>query len=95
VLADLLVFAKSSASMWEQLPPATDVVIDDDLAGERGWMVVAEGLGLAGFPEAVRDVALITTDEGFVTRPLSLAALEGRVALLDGPLHAYPVLSDA
>jgi homoserine dehydrogenase len=95
VLADLLVFAKSSASMWEQLPPAADVVIEDDLAGERGWMVVADGLGMAGFPEAIRDMALITTDEGFVTRPLSLAALEGRVALLDGPLHAYPVLSDA
>jgi hypothetical protein len=95
VLADLLVFAKSSASMWEQLPPATDVAIEDDLAAERGWMVAADGLGVEGIPQAIRDLSLATTDEGFVTRPRSLAALEGRLALLDRPLHAYPVLSDA
>jgi homoserine dehydrogenase len=95
VLADLLVFAKSTASMWEQLPPASDIAIEDDLAAERGWMVVAEGLAVTGIPEAIRELALATTDEGFVTRPLSLAALEGRLALLDQPLHAYPVRSDA
>jgi homoserine dehydrogenase len=95
VLADLLVFAKSSASMWEQLPPASEVAVEDDLAGERGWMVVVEGLGVMGIPATIADLALATTDEGFVTRPLSLAALEARLASLERPASAYPVLSDA
>ena len=95
VLADLLVFAKSTASTWEQLPPAPEVSVEDDFAGERGWMVVVDGLGEAGFPDSIRDLSLATTDEGFVTRPLSLAALEGRLALMERASHAYPVLADA
>jgi hypothetical protein len=58
-------------------------------------MVVIEGLGEVGLPDPIRDLSLATTDEGFVTRPLSLAALEGRLALLEGASHAYPVLADA
>jgi hypothetical protein len=95
VLADLLVFAKSTASTWEQLPPAPEVSVEDDFAGERGWMVVVDGLGEAGFPDSIRDLSLATTDEGFVTRPRSLAALEGRLALMERASHAYPVLADA
>jgi len=95
VLADLLVFAKSTASTWEQLPPAPEVSVEDDLSGERGWMVVVDGLGEAGFSDSIRDLSLATTDEGFVTRPLSLAALEGRLALMERASFAYPVLADA
>jgi hypothetical protein len=58
-------------------------------------MVVVEGLGEVGFPESIRDLSLATTDEGFVTRPLPLAALEGRLALMERASHAYPVLADA
>jgi hypothetical protein len=56
---------------------------------------VVEGLGEVGFPESIRDLSLATTDEGFVTGPLPLAALEGRLALMERASHAYPVLADA
>lgn len=95
VLADLLVFANSNASTWEQLPPAADIAVEDDLAAERGWFVTIPGVGVAGFPEAVKELALATTDEGFVTRPVSLLAMTARLALIGRPLHAYPVLADA
>jgi homoserine dehydrogenase len=95
VLADVLVFANSNASMWEQLPPASQVAVEDDLAVERGWLVILEGLGPAGFPEPVRELALATTDEGFVSRPLSLTLLTSRLGLIDRPMFAYPILSDA
>jgi homoserine dehydrogenase len=95
VLADVLVFANSNASTWEQLPPASEVAVEDDLASERGWLVILEGLGAAGFPETVRELALASTDEGFVSRPMSLTQLTSRLGLIDRPMFAYPVLSDA
>jgi homoserine dehydrogenase len=95
VLADVLVLANSNASTWEQLPPASDVAVEDDLGVERGWLVILEGLGAAAFPEPVREVALASTDEGFVTRPMSLTLLTSRLALIEQPIVAYPVLSDA
>ncbi len=96
VLADVLALAADPAdATWGALPPAGSLSIEDDLAVERGWLIVVEGLGVLGFPAAARDLALATTDEGFVTRPLSLAALSGRLGAFDSPVHAYPVLSDA
>jgi homoserine dehydrogenase len=95
VLADVLVFANSSASTWEQLPPAPAVGVDDDLSMERGWLVTMEGLGPAGFPETLREAALVTTDEGLVTRPIALGQLSSRLGLRDRPTYAYPVLSDS
>jgi homoserine dehydrogenase len=96
VLADVLALTADPAdATWGALPPAGELAVEDDLAVERGWLIVVEGLGVLGFPEAARDVALATTDEGFVTRPLSLAALGGRLGSFDRPVHAYPVLSDA
>jgi homoserine dehydrogenase len=95
VLADLLVLANSNASTWEQLPPASDIAVEDDLAIERGWFVVVEGLGVAGFPDAVKELALASTDEGFVTRPITLTTMATRLGLFERPLHAYPILSDA
>jgi homoserine dehydrogenase len=95
VMADLLVFAKSHASTWEQLPPAGPIVADDDLLGERAWLLVLPDVGLLGIPEPLRAMALATTDGGLVTGPSSLATLESRLLLVDGVVHAYPVLADA
>ena len=95
VLADILVLSYNSlASTWEQLPPAGRLDVDDDLAAERGWLVTVEGLGAAGMPEPLRDLTLATTDEAFVTRPISLAALSTRLALTDWPMVLYPTLMD-
>ena len=57
--------------------------------------MVVDGLGEAGFPEAVRELALVTTDEGFVSKPASLTALTAKLGLFDRPLTVYPVLEDA
>jgi len=95
VLADLLVLGNSNASTWEQLPPAPDVALEDDLTIERGWLVIVEGLGVMGFPDAVRELALASTDEGIVTRPITLSMMTSRLGLFERPLQAYPILSDA
>jgi homoserine dehydrogenase len=95
VLADVLVFANSNASTWEQLPPAEEVSVEDDLAVERGWLVIIEGLGPAGFPETIRELALATTDEAFVSPPMSLTLLTSRLGFVERPMVAYPILSDA
>ena len=95
ILADVLALAGGAGSTWGLLPPAGDLDSGDDLAGERGWLVVIEGLGMAGFPEWVREVALVTTDEGFVSKPTMLTAMTTRLGLLDRAVTVYPVLSDA
>jgi homoserine dehydrogenase len=95
ILADVLALGMGAGSTWGRLPAATDMVIEDDLAGERGWLVVIEGLGQAGFPEQVRELALAATDEGFVSRPSSLSALTAKLGLFDRTLTIYPILADA
>jgi homoserine dehydrogenase len=95
VLADVLALGSGAGSTWGILPPAQEMTLEDDLDGERGWLVVIEGLGEAGFPEAVKDLALATTDEGFVTRPTSLTAMTARLGVFDRPVTVYPVLGDA
>jgi homoserine dehydrogenase len=95
VLADVLVFANSNASTWEQLPLADEVDVEDDLTVERGWLVTIEGLGPAGFPETIRELALATTDEAFVSPPMSLTSLTSRLGFVERPMVAYPILSDA
>jgi homoserine dehydrogenase len=95
VLADVLALDRGAGSTWGQLPPAGDLEVTDDLTQEHGWLVVVEGMGAAGFPDSVKELALVTTDEGFVTRPMSLLAMTGRLGLLDQVVTIYPVLSDA
>jgi hypothetical protein len=96
VLADVLVFSNSNASTWEQLPPAPAMPVEDDMSAEGGWFVTLEGLGPAAFPERLREGALATTDEGLVTRPMSLSELTARVGMLERglPAHAYPILAE-
>jgi homoserine dehydrogenase len=96
VLADVLVFANSNASTWEQLPPAPSVAVEDDLALERGWFVTLEGLGPAAFPERLREATLASTDEGLVTRPMTFAELSTRLSLVESGRvsHVYPVLAE-
>jgi homoserine dehydrogenase len=95
VLADVLVLAYNShASTWEQLPPAPRVEVADDLAIERGWLVTIEGLGAAALPEPLREVMLATTDEAFVTKPISLVALTTRLGFSEWPMVIYPILMD-
>ncbi len=67
----------------------------DDFADERGWLVVLDGLGAAGFPDSVKGVALASTDEGFVSQPMTLLQLTAKLGLLDRAVIIYPVLSDA
>jgi homoserine dehydrogenase len=95
ILADVLALSTGAGSTWGSLPPADALRVEDDLSGERGWLVVLEGLGEAGFPEAIKEVALATTDEGFVCRPMSAIALTSRLGPVDNRLAIYPVLSDA
>jgi homoserine dehydrogenase len=95
ILADVLALGRGEGSTWGILPAAEALELEDDLAGERGWLVVIDGLGEAGFPEAARELALVTTDEGFVSKPASLTALTAKLGLFDQPLTVYPVLEDA
>ncbi len=95
ILSDVLALAAGAGSTWGRLPPAGQMDVTDDLAGERGWLVVVEGLGEAGFPETVKELALATTDEGFVSRPMSLTAMSARLGIFDRAVTVYPILSDA
>ena len=95
ILADVLALGRGDGSTWGILPAAAAMELEDDLVGERGWLVVVDGLGEAGFPEAARELALATTDEGFVSKPASLTALTAKLGLFDRPLTVYPVLDDA
>ena len=95
VLADVLAFGNGVASTWEQLPPADDIEVTDDLTTERGWLLAIEGVGAAGFPERVKELALATTDEGLVSRPIGLIELTARLGMLDKPVTLYPILSEA
>jgi homoserine dehydrogenase len=96
VLADVLVLShNSSASTWEQLPPAPRAEVDDDLSGERGWLVAIEGLGAAAIPETLRESVLASTDEAFVTRPVSLTTLGNRLGFSEWNTVMYPILMDA
>ena len=95
ILADVLALGMGAGSTWGRLPAAEDMAIEDDLLAERGWLVIVEGLGRAGFPEQVKELALASTDEGFVSRPSSLTALTAKLSLLERSLTIYPILSDA
>ena len=95
ILADVLALGMGAGSTWGRLPAATDMAIEDDLAAERGWLVVVEGMGQAGFPEQVKELALASTDEGFVSKPSSLTALTAKLGLFERELIIYPILSDA
>ena len=95
ILADVLALEHGSVSTWGQLPPASEMPVEDDLGIERGWFVAIDGLGAEGFPDAIKELALATTDEGFVTRPVSLMAMSSRLGLMDRSIYAYPILTDA
>lgn len=95
VLADLLVLGNSTASTWEQLPPAAAVEVTDDLSLERGWFVAIEGVGAAGFPNGAKELALATTDEGLVSKPMTLIELSAKLGMHQSPVTLYPILSDA
>lgn len=95
VLADVLALSAGAGSTWGQLPPAGGLEIADDLVGPQGWLVLVEGLGVAGLPDALRQLALASTDEGFVTPPLALSELTARVGLVDRAMSVYPILAEA
>ena len=95
ILADVLAIGGGAGSTWGNLPPADGLELEDDLAGERGWLVVVDGMGEAGFPDSIKELALASTDEGFVTKPTSLTAMSARLGLFERPVTVYPVLEDA
>jgi homoserine dehydrogenase len=96
VLADILVLTHNRlASTWEQLPPAGRADVEDDVSGEQAWLVTADGLGVLGIPEALREHTLASTDEAFVTRPTSLTALGARLGFSEWQMVMYPILMDA
>mgnify|MGYP001818616621 CR=1 FL=1 len=95
ILADVLALGSGAGSTWGKLPPADGLELEDDLGGERGWLVVVEGLGEAGFSDGVKELALASTDEGFVSRPACLTAMTAKLGHFDRPITVYPVLADA
>ncbi len=95
ILADVLALGQDGGSTWGILRPADRQELEDDLGGERGWLVIIEGLGEAGFPDAVKELALASTDEGFVSKPSSLIAMTAKLGLVERPVTVYPVLADA
>lgn len=95
ILSDVLALADGAGSTWAGLPPADSIEVMDDLDAERGWLVVLEGLGAAGLPDSVAGVALATTDEGFVSGPMTISQLSARLGTLGRTMTVYPVLSDA
>ena len=95
ILSDVLALAAGAGATWDHLPAAAAMTIEGDLESERGWLVVVEGLGQMGFPDAVKELALASTDEGFVSHPISLTAMTARLGLFDRAVTVYPVLSDA
>ena len=90
-----LALARGATSTWGRLPAAGAISMEDDLSAERGWLVILEGLGATGFPDTVRELALASTDEGFVSKPMSLIQLLSQIRLMDRPITVYPVLSGA
>jgi hypothetical protein len=50
---------------------------------------------VGGFPEEIRELALATTDEGFVSKPMSLTAMTAKLGFFERSVTVYPVLSDA
>jgi homoserine dehydrogenase len=95
ILSDVLALADGERSTWSGLPPADDIVVSDDLSGQRGWLVILEGYGAAGLPDAVRSLALATTEEGFVSQPVSLLELTAKLGVRERAVPVYPVLADA
>ncbi len=95
ILADVLAVSAGAGSTWAQLPAAADLRIEDDLAGEQGWLVVLEGLDPPGLPAAITSLALATTTDGFITPPMTTAALAAKIGLPDQALAIYPILTEA
>ncbi len=94
ILADVLAVSAGAGSTWAQLPPAADLRIEDDLAGEQAWLVVLEGLGARGLPDAITSLALATTTDGLIAPPMTSAALAARIGRLDQALAMYPILTE-
>ena len=95
VLADLLVLAKSQAATWEQLPPASPIVAEDDLAGDHAWLVTSRDLVAQALPPSIAESALAITDGGYVSAPTSHETLAARLAGFGIGFTAYPILADA
>ncbi len=95
ILADVLAVSAGAKSTWAQLPPAADLHIEDDLAGEQGWLVILEGLDSADLPDVITSLALATTTDGFITTPMTAAALAAKIGLSGQALAVYPILTEA
>jgi len=95
VLADLLVLAKSQAATWEQLPPASPMVAEDDLAGDHAWLVTSRDLVAQALPPSLAESVLASTDGGYVSAPTSHETLVARLAGYGIGFMAYPILADA
>lgn len=105
VLGDLLAIARGEWSTWDPLPPAADVGVLDDVEQPHAWLVVLDMPFLAALPAGLADLALASSGNAVVTRPVSLADL--RVVLtvtglaaagvdVSGPSATlYPLLPDA
>ncbi len=95
ILADVLAVSTGAGSTWAQLPAAADLRIEDDLVGEQGWLVVVEGLDSSSLPAVITSLALATTTDGFITPPMTTAALAAKVSLPGQALAMYPILMEA
>lgn len=97
VLADLIAIARDRhVSTWGHLPPAVAATqVTDDLDGERAWFFVLRDLLGAPMPPAIEAIALASSEDAFVTRPITLDALRARLAPLGVDVPLYPVIPEA
>ena len=94
VLGDLLALARGEGSTWEPLPAAGPArEISDDLVEPRAWFFAATDLIGGHIPTRIREIALATSDEAIVTRPIALDDLRMRLSDFDyTDVTIYPVL---
>jgi homoserine dehydrogenase len=93
VLGDLLALARGEGSTWGTLPPAARETVSDDLAVPRAWFFAAPELAVGSLPRSIGEVALLSSDDAVVTRPMDADELRQRLskAGYEG-LTLYPVL---
>ena len=93
VLADLLALARGEGSTWGPLPPAGSAPAPaDGLDAPCAWYFATPDFA-AGIPARVTEVALVSSEEAIVTRPMHLGELRARLAdFYEADLTLYPVL---
>ncbi len=94
ILGDVLALARGEGSTWDPLPVAAAArEVLDDLNDPRAWFFAAADLIGGHVPTRLSEIALATSDEAIVTRPVALEDLRARLLAFDyNDVSLYPVL---